>query len=72
MNGRELRCVQAGCIKIFAEKVSGASAANRKELARALKSLAPGDAPELFREDLHQAVGAFVRAWEAKRLLIGA
>ena len=33
----------AGAAKIFAEKLSGASAANRKELARVLAKLEPGD-----------------------------
>ena len=33
----------AGAAKVFAEKLSGASAANRKELAKVLAKLEPGD-----------------------------
>jgi DNA invertase Pin-like site-specific DNA recombinase len=36
--GQEAALWQAGAAKVFAEKVSGASAANRPALARALKA----------------------------------
>jgi len=42
---------EAGAVKVFAEKVSGASATNRKELARALKALGPGDVLLVTRLD---------------------
>src|SRR5262245_33074176 len=41
----------AGCVKVFAEKISGARADNRKELAKALKALAPGDTLIVTRLD---------------------
>jgi DNA invertase Pin-like site-specific DNA recombinase len=41
----------AGAAKIFAEKLSGASAANRKELARVLAKLEPGDVLLVTRLD---------------------
>jgi hypothetical protein len=34
---------EAGAAKVFAEKISGASAGNRKALARALRTVQPGD-----------------------------
>jgi DNA invertase Pin-like site-specific DNA recombinase len=42
---------KAGCAKVFPEKVSGVRADNRKELARALKALAPGDTLIVTRLD---------------------
>src|SRR3984957_7293413 len=42
---------RAGCAKVFPEKVSGVRADNRKELARALKALAPGDTLIVTRLD---------------------
>jgi len=41
----------AGAAKIFAEKLSGASAANRKELAKVLAKLEPGDVLLVTRLD---------------------
>jgi DNA invertase Pin-like site-specific DNA recombinase len=41
----------AGCAKVFAEKVSGASTDGRKELARALRGLRPGDVLMVTRLD---------------------
>src|SRR5262252_2674503 len=41
----------AGAAKIFAEKLSGASATNRKELARVLAKLEPGDVLLVTRLD---------------------
>jgi DNA invertase Pin-like site-specific DNA recombinase len=41
----------AGATKVFAEKLSGASAANRKELAKVLAKLAPGDVLLVTRLD---------------------
>jgi DNA invertase Pin-like site-specific DNA recombinase len=41
----------AGAAKIFAEKLSGASAVNRKELAKVLAKLAPGDVLLVTRLD---------------------
>jgi DNA invertase Pin-like site-specific DNA recombinase len=41
----------AGADKIFAEKLSGASAANRKELAKVLSKLEPGDVLLVTRLD---------------------
>ncbi len=41
----------AGAAKVFAEKLSGASAANRKELARVLDKLEPGDVLLVTRLD---------------------
>ena len=49
--GQEAALWQAGAAKVFAEKVSGASAANRPALARALKTLAPGDVLLVTRLD---------------------
>jgi DNA invertase Pin-like site-specific DNA recombinase len=42
---------QAGADKIYSEKISGAKANNRKELARALKGLGPGDVLLVTRLD---------------------
>jgi DNA invertase Pin-like site-specific DNA recombinase len=42
---------QAGGDKIYSEKISGAKANNRKELARALKGLCPGDVLLVTRLD---------------------
>lgn len=41
----------AGATKVFAEKLSGASAANRKELAKVLDKLEPGDVLLVTRLD---------------------
>jgi hypothetical protein len=41
----------AGAAKIFAEKLSGASAANRKELAKVMAKLEPGDVLLVTRLD---------------------
>ena len=41
----------AGAAKVFAEKLSGASAANRKELAKVLAKLEPGDVLLVTRLD---------------------
>jgi DNA invertase Pin-like site-specific DNA recombinase len=41
----------AGAAKVFAEKLSGASAANRKELAKVLAKLQPGDVLLVTRLD---------------------
>jgi Resolvase, N terminal domain len=50
-NGQIEALNKAGCAKVFAEKVSGARADNRKELARALRALAPGDTLIVTRLD---------------------
>jgi DNA invertase Pin-like site-specific DNA recombinase len=50
-NGQIDALNKAGCAKVFAEKVSGARADNRKELAKALKALAPGDTLIVTRLD---------------------
>jgi DNA invertase Pin-like site-specific DNA recombinase len=50
-NGQIDALNQAGCAKVFAEKISGARSDNRKELARALKALAPGDTLIVTRLD---------------------
>ena len=42
-NGQVEALNKAGCAKVFAEKISGARADNRKELAKALRALAPVD-----------------------------
>jgi DNA invertase Pin-like site-specific DNA recombinase len=42
---------EAGAAKVFAEKMSGASADNRKELARAMKALKGGDLLVVTRLD---------------------
>lgn len=41
--GQEARLAEAGAVKVFSEKVSGASAGNRKALARVLAALKEGD-----------------------------
>ncbi len=50
-NGQIDALNKAGCAKVFAEKISGARADNRKELARALKALGPGDTLIVTRLD---------------------
>lgn len=49
--GQEAQLTEAGASKIFAEKISGASAANRKALARAIAALKPGDVLLVTRLD---------------------
>jgi DNA invertase Pin-like site-specific DNA recombinase len=41
--GQEAALAEAGAAKVFSEKISGASAGNRKALAHALRSLQRGD-----------------------------
>ena len=48
---QEAALMQAGAAKVYAEKVSGASAANRPALARALKALGEGDVLLVTRLD---------------------
>ena len=48
---QEAALAQAGAVKVYSEKVSGASAANRPALARALKSLSEGDVLLVTRLD---------------------
>jgi DNA invertase Pin-like site-specific DNA recombinase len=48
----------AGAAKIFAEKLSGASAANRKELAKVLAKLEPRDVLLVTRLDRLKLHGA--------------
>jgi DNA invertase Pin-like site-specific DNA recombinase len=50
-NGQIDELNRAGCAKVFAEKISGARADNRKELDRALRALAPGDVLVVTRLD---------------------
>jgi DNA invertase Pin-like site-specific DNA recombinase len=50
-NGQIEALKKAGCARVFAEKISGVRADNRKELARALKALAPGDTLIVTRLD---------------------
>ncbi len=49
--GQDAALREAGAAKVFAEKVSGASAGNRKALARALAALEPGDTLLVTRLD---------------------
>jgi DNA invertase Pin-like site-specific DNA recombinase len=49
--GQESALAEAGAAKVYAEKVSGASAANRKALATVLKALGPGDVLVVTRLD---------------------
>jgi DNA invertase Pin-like site-specific DNA recombinase len=49
--GQEAQLAEAGAVKVFSEKISGASADNRKALARALKALGPGDVLLVTRLD---------------------
>ena len=48
---QEAALMQAGCVKIYSETKSGASAANRPALARALKALGEGDVLLVTRLD---------------------
>jgi len=50
-NGQIDALSHAGCAKILAEKISGARADNRKELAKVLKALAAGDTLIVTRLD---------------------
>lgn len=49
--GQEAQLAEAGAAKVFAEKVSGASAANRTALAKALAALREGDVLVVTRLD---------------------
>lgn len=49
--GQEAALREAGAVKVFAEKMSGASANGRKALAKALAALAPGDVLLVARLD---------------------
>jgi DNA invertase Pin-like site-specific DNA recombinase len=51
LTGQEASLREAGANKVFAEKVSGASADNRKALAKALAGLRPGDVLLVTRLD---------------------
>jgi DNA invertase Pin-like site-specific DNA recombinase len=48
---QDARLHEAGCVKVYAEKVSGASASNRPALAKALRALAEGDTLMVTRLD---------------------
>ncbi len=49
--GQDAALRAAGCAKVFAEKISGANAGNRKALARALAVLGPDDVLMVTRLD---------------------
>ena len=49
--GQEAALLEAGAAKVFSEKISGASAGNRKALAKALAVLEPGDVLLVTRLD---------------------
>ncbi len=49
--GQEAALREAGAAKVFSEKISGASAGNRKALAKALAVLEPGDVLLVTRLD---------------------
>lgn len=49
--GQEAQLAEAGAVKVFSEKVSGANAGNRKALAKALASLNEGDVLVVTRLD---------------------
>ena len=49
--GQEAALREAGAAKVFSEKISGASAGNRKALAKALATLKPGDVLMVTRLD---------------------
>jgi DNA invertase Pin-like site-specific DNA recombinase len=49
--GQEAQLAEAGAAKVFSEKISGASAGNRKALARALATLSTGDVLLVTRLD---------------------
>lgn len=40
---QQAQLAAAGAAKVYAEKISGASTENRRELARAIKALGPSD-----------------------------
>ena len=48
---QEMQLAAAGAAEVFAEKISGASAAGRKELTRALAALKGGDVLVVTRLD---------------------
>ncbi|MBH5372195.1 recombinase family protein [Bradyrhizobium sp. CNPSo 4016] len=48
---QEVQLAAAGAVKVFSEKISGASAANRKALARALAALKERDVLRVTRLD---------------------
>jgi DNA invertase Pin-like site-specific DNA recombinase len=49
--GQEAQLMEAGAAKVYAEKISGASAGNRKALGRAMATLGPGDVLLVTRLD---------------------
>jgi DNA invertase Pin-like site-specific DNA recombinase len=49
--GQEAALREAGAARVFSEKISGASAGNRKAQAKALAALAPGDVLMVTRLD---------------------
>jgi DNA invertase Pin-like site-specific DNA recombinase len=49
--GQQAQLSEAGAVKVFAEKISGASAGNRKALAKALAVLGEGDTLIVTRLD---------------------
>jgi len=49
--GQEAQLRNAGCAKVFSEKISGASTGNRKALARAIAALGEGDVLMVTRLD---------------------
>jgi DNA invertase Pin-like site-specific DNA recombinase len=49
--GQEAQLAEAGAVKVFSEKISGASAGNRKALAKAIAVLGPGDVLVVTRLD---------------------
>jgi DNA invertase Pin-like site-specific DNA recombinase len=51
LDAQQQALAAAGAAKVFAEKLSGASAANRKELAKVLAKLQPGDVLLVTRLD---------------------
>jgi DNA invertase Pin-like site-specific DNA recombinase len=51
LDAQQQALAAAGAVKVFAEKLSGATAANRKELAKVLAKLQPGDVLLVTRLD---------------------
>lgn len=49
--GQEVQLTEAGAAKVFSEKISGANAANRKALTKALATLREGDVLVVTRLD---------------------
>jgi DNA invertase Pin-like site-specific DNA recombinase len=52
-DGQIERLQAAGCTKIFAEKLSGKSTNGRHELAKAFKTLRPGDVLVITNTESH-------------------